>query len=287
MTTDRTPAAIATRPPTWQSLRWIALFTVVWMVLIYWQPFIPDSGFATSAHQLIAHAVVAMGLWLGLEGTELTPSQRRATWLAIMIPDTLWFALAWSAAINGVLITGASRVPFLPLAIFLPVIVGAPILLLSKRVGQVLDAMPASWLIALQIYRVFGSWMLVAWLRGAAPGVFALPAGIGDVLTGLFALPAAMAVATGTADSRRAAMIWNIFGLADFVSALTLGMITAPGPLQLIVPNLPNFNPGGYPGVLTPAFVVPSSILLHALSLRQLLRRGKSAAREVSRNTGA
>lgn len=282
MSATAVPAGIAPLGPAWRSLIWLIPLTVLWIGLITWQPFIPASGVPTSAHQLMVHGLVAVGLWLGLESTDLTPSQRRTTWLAVMIPDTLWFAVAWSAAINGVFITGASRPPFLPLAIFLPVIVGAPLLLLSKRVGQVLDAMPASWLIALQIYRVFGSWMLVAWLRGAAPGVFALPAGIGDVLTGLFALPAAMAVATGTADSRRAAVIWNIFGLADFVSALTLGMITAPGPLQLIVPNLPNFNPGGYPGVLTPAFVVPSSILLHALSLRQLLRRGKSAAREVS-----
>jgi hypothetical protein len=145
-------------------------------------------------------------------------------------------------------------------------------------VGQVLDAMPASWLIALQIYRVFGSWFLAAWLSGTAPGVLALPAGTGDVLTGLFALPAAIAVATGTAQGRRAAIIWNIFGLADFAVAITLGMITSPGPFQLIVPDLPSFNAGAYPSVLTPAFVVPSSILLHALSLRQLRRRGRAEA---------
>jgi hypothetical protein len=35
---------------------------------------------------------------------------------------------------------------------------------------------------------------------------------------------------------------------------------------------------GAYPDVLTPAFVVPSSILLHALSLRQLYRRVRRRA---------
>jgi len=70
-------------------------------------------------------------------------------------------------------------VPLLPLAMFLPVIIGAPLLLLSKRVGQVLDAMPVTWLVALQLYRVFGSWALVAGLRGALPSVFGVPAGIG------------------------------------------------------------------------------------------------------------
>ena len=223
----------------------------------------------------MTYALIGVGLWLGLEGTDLTSDQRRTTWLAVMIPYTLWMAVAWNGAINGVFRTG-TRLPALPLAIFLPLIIGAPLLLLSKRVGQVLDAMPASWLVALQLYRVLGSVFLAEGLRGALYGVSALPAGIGDVLTGLFAVPAAIAVATGTAQGRRAAIAWNIFGLADFAVAITLGAITSPGPLQLIVPDVPNTATSAYPGVFTPAFVVPSSILLHALSLRQLRRRRRS-----------
>jgi hypothetical protein len=274
MTAAAVPADTVPPRPAWHSLLWIVPLTCLWILLIYWQPIIPDSGVQTTAHQLMAHGLIAVGLWLGLERTDLTPGQRRTTWLAVMIPDTLWFALAWSAAINGVFRTGVSPLPLLPLAIFLPVMIGAPLLLLSKRVGQVLDAMPASWLVALQLYRVFGSWALAAWLRGVLPGAFALPAGMGDVLTGLFAVPAAIAVAAGTAQGRRAAIAWNILGLADFAVAITLGLITSPGRFQLIVPNvLMSAGAGAYPGVLTPAFVVPSSILLHAMSLRQLIRR--------------
>jgi hypothetical protein len=273
MTVTAVPAGIAAPRPAWRSLLWLIPLTVLWMALIYRLPFIPASGVPTSAHQLMAHGLIALGLWLGLEGTDLTPSQRRTIWLAVLIPDTLWFAIAWSAAINGVFITGASRLPLLPMAIFLPVMIGAPLLLLSKRVGQVLDAMPASWLVALQLYRVFGSQWLVYWLLGLQPGLWALPAGTGDVLTGLFAVPAAIALASGTTEGRKTAILWNIFGLADFVVAITLGMILSPGPFQLIVPDLPNFSTGVYPNVLTPAFVVPGSILLHALSLRQLSRR--------------
>src|SRR5262249_40720549 len=153
--------------------------------------------------------------WLGLKSTNLTWDQRRTTWLAGMGPYTLWMALAWGAGLNGVFLTGGlpPPVPLLPLAIFLPMIIGAPGLLLSKRVGQVLDAMPVTWLVALQAYRVFGSWAFVAGLRGALPSVFGVPAGIGDMLTGVFAVPAAIAVATGTAQGRKAAIAWNILGL--------------------------------------------------------------------------
>jgi hypothetical protein len=251
---------------------------VLWTVLIYWQPIIHASGVPTTALRLMTHVVIAVGLWLGLESTELTLAQRRTTWLAVMIPYTLWMSVAWSASINGVFRTDASPLPLLPLAFVLPVIIGAPLLLLSKRVGQVLDAMPPAWLVALQLYRVCGGVFFAAGLRGVLPAVFAVPAGVGDALTGLFAVPAAVAVATGGAQGRRAAMAWNIFGLADFAVAITLGMITSPGPFQLIFPNVPSIGDSGYANVLTPAFVVPSSILLHALSLRQLRRRRRAEA---------
>src|SRR5205807_356896 len=279
MTTDAVPAAIVPPRPAWRGLLWTIPFTVLWTWLIYSLPVLPESGLPALAVRLMVHGLLALGLSLGLESTDLTPGQRRTTWLAIMVPFTLWAAVTWTAAINGVFRTGASPLPLLPLAFFLPVIIGAPLLLLSKRVGQVLDAMPVSWLIALQLYRVFGGWALAASLRGALPGVFALPAGTGDVLTGLFAVPAAIAVATGTAQGRRAAIAWNSFGLADFAVAMTLGMITAPGRFQLIAPNVLNSAGAGiYPDVLTPAFVVPCSILLHALSLRQLRRRSRTEA---------
>jgi len=80
-------------------------------------------------------------------------------------------------------------------------------------------------------------------------------------------------LAAGTAEGRKAAIVWNIFGLLDFAVAITLGLMTAPGPLQLIVTSVPSIGAGDYPNVLTPAFVVPASIMLHALSLRQLRRR--------------
>lgn len=276
MTTDAIPAAIVPPRPAWRSLLWTVPFTALWTWLIYSLPVILDSGLAALAVRLMVHGLIVLGLWLGLERTDLTADQRRTTWLAIVVPFTLWAAVAWTGAINGGFRIGASPLPLLPLAIFLPVIIGAPLLLLSKRVGQLLDAMPTTWLAALQLYRVFGSQFLAYWLLGLLPGLWALPAGTGDVLTGLFALPTAIALVTGTAEGRKAAILWNIFGLADLAIAITLGMIIAPGPFQLIVPNGPSIGLDGYPNVLTPAFVVPGSILLHALSLRQLRRRRRA-----------
>ena len=278
MTADAVPAAIVAPRPAWRGLLWTIPFSILWTWLIYSLSMFLESGFPALAVRLMVHGLIALGLWLALERTDLTPGQRRTTWLAIVVPFTLWAAVTWTAAINGVFRTGASPLPLLPFAIFVPVIICAPLLLLSKRVGQLLDAMPTTWLVALQLYRVFGSQWLAYWLLGLLPGLWALPAGTGDVLTGLFAVPAAIALATGTAEGRKAAILWNIFGIADLALAITLGMIIAPGPFQLIVLNGPSIGLDAYPNVLTPAFVVPGSILLHALSLRQLRRRSRTEA---------
>ena len=73
-----------------------------------------ESGLATLAARLMVHGLIALGLWLGLERTDLAPGQRRTTWLVIMVPFTLWAAVAWTAAIDGVFRAGVSPFPLLP-----------------------------------------------------------------------------------------------------------------------------------------------------------------------------
>src|SRR5258707_2137985 len=237
MTPYAVPAAIVPPRPAWRSLLWTIPFTVLWTWVIYSLPVLLESGLPALAVRLMVHGLIALGLWLGLERTDLTQGQRRTTWLAIMVPFTLWAAVAWTAAINGVFRTGVSPLPLLPSAIFLPVIIGAPLLLLSKRVGQLLDAMPPTWLVALQLYRVFGSQSLPYWLRVLLPGLWAVPAGTGDVLTGLFPAPAGIPFGTGPAAGRKAPILWNIFGFADLAVAVIFGMIISPGPFQLFCPQ--------------------------------------------------
>lgn len=278
MNTDAMSTGVFAPRSAWLSLMWIAPLTALWTWLIFALPALSDTGLMAVGVRLMTHGLIALGLWIGLESTELTPGQRQATWLAVMVPFTLWAAVTWTAAINGAFHIGASPLPLLPAAILLPVIVLAPLLLWSNRVAQLLDAMPMNWLIALQLYRIFGSQWLVYWLRGLLPTLWALPAGTGDVLTGLFAVPVAIALATGTIQGRKGAIFWNIFGLADLAVAIGLGMIMSPGPFQLIASNGPSMALDTFPNVLTPAFVVPGSILLHILSLRQLLRRNRAEA---------
>src|SRR5205814_7414281 len=125
MTTDAVLAAIIPPRPAWRSRLWTIPFTVLWTWLIYSLPVLLESGLPALAVRLMVHGLIALGLWLGLERTALTPDQRRTTWLAIMVPFTLWAAVAWTAAINGAFRTGASALPSLPAPIFPPATIGA------------------------------------------------------------------------------------------------------------------------------------------------------------------
>src|SRR5499425_192273 len=107
MTAAAVPADLVPLRPAWRSLLWFAPLTVLWTLMIYSWPAIPASGVPTTTHQLAAHGLIALGLWLGLEHTSLTPGQRHAT----------WFAVAWSAAINGVFHPSTTPLPVLPSAI--------------------------------------------------------------------------------------------------------------------------------------------------------------------------
>jgi hypothetical protein len=239
-------------------------------------PELQPTGVPSIVVRLAIHTTILVGLWLGLARTDLAYRSRLKVWLAVAVPFTVWLAAVWWLAIAEAFMP-RPRVPALPVAIFLPVLIGLPLLLRSRRVGELLDAMPASWLVGLQVYRVFGGIFLVAWSRGGISGTFAIPAGTGDVLVGLLALPVAYLLYAGAGAGRRTAIAWNILGLVDFAIAIGIGILSAPGPLQMIVPDRPNAQLATFPTVMIPAFAVPSSILLHALSLRQLRRLGRRA----------
>jgi hypothetical protein len=228
------------------------------------------------AISIVRPAIVTLlltGLWVALQRAPLPSRNRAGTWLAVALPLVAWLVLIWVVAAAGVFEAGRSRIPLVPLAVLLPPAIGLTALLRSGRIAAALDVAPPSWLVGIQVYRVLGANFLVLWAYGAIPGEFALPAGIGDVLVGLLALPAAFSLASGAANGRAVAVAWNLLGIADLVLAVTLGVLSSPGPQQRLALDHPNALVGTYPTVMTPAFAVPLSLILHGLSLWQLGRR--------------
>jgi len=219
-------------------------------------------------------AALLIGLWVGLRRTRLDSNDRLLTWLGVAIPMLAWLFVVLELAEDGTFLPGATgRVPALPIAVVLPVLIALPLLLRLRNVAAALDAIPSSWLIGVQVYRVLGGAFLLRWAAGQLPGEFALPAGAGDFLTGALALPVAFYVHSRARGSRVAGYAWNAFGILDLCLAVTMGALTSPGPTQLLAFDHPNLGIATYPLVTIPAFAVPLSLILHGLSLAQLRRR--------------
>jgi hypothetical protein len=125
-------------------------------------------------------------------------------------------------------------------------------------------------LIRLHIWRLEGLVFLVLMVQGRVPALWAVPAGVGDLLVG--ATAPWIARGLERPGGRRRAIAWTVFGMADLVVAVALGVMTNPGPTQVFytIPNAELLTQ--YPLALVPAFLVPLAFTLHVVSLVQLWR---------------
>jgi hypothetical protein len=136
------------------------------------------------------------------------------------------------------------------------------LVLLSPTFREIIAGIPQHWLIGIQTFRILGGVFLVRYFQGELPGVFAIPAGVGDVLTGIFAPVVAYWWFTGKPYARAAAIAWNLFGMADLVNAVAIGWLTGGGGGGIV-----------FPIVLIPIYAVPRAFLVHSYSLIGLLRK--------------
>lgn len=171
---------------------------------------------------------------------------------------------AWIALVVGITVSGTlAAVPFvLPILFALPLVAGA-LAATSLASRSALMAIPATTIIALNAPRVLGIFMLIAALDGRMSGPFPYSAGIGDVITGLFALPVARLAARNLRDVR--VLGWNIFGTLDLIAAVSLGILSANGPLQIIHAGIGSTAMATLPWALIPTVLVPSYLIGHAL----------------------
>lgn len=200
--------------------------------------------------------LILIGLWLGLRRATLPGNAKIALWTAVAVPLLLWFAIMNMIGRTDVY----QAMPLArPAAALLPPALWLLLLMRSKAIAAILDATPPSVLVGFQVFRVFGFVFLVLWAAGRAPATFALPAGIGDVMTGLLALPAAIYIQRRAPHWRVAGYALNTIGLTDFAIALSIAVFVAPAGTR-------------YPLNMIATFAVPLYITLHGLSLWQLAR---------------
>jgi hypothetical protein len=212
-----------------------------------------------------------MGSITGNVASELNnghPSARSVVFVTL----ALWLGLVSFLASQGAFV-GSANSP--PLRIFFGVAIPLALFLAAyfrwRPFRDFILGADLRFVAAIEAWRWGGLGFLSLYANGILPGLFALPAGLGDMAIGISAPWIVLSLVRNPlfAASRRF-VIWNILGIVDFVAF--------PG-INGLIGNVTTSAMTRLPLVLIPAFMVPFFTMLHLTALlqaRQLARSGKS-----------
>ena len=124
-------------------------------------------------------------------------------------------------------------------------------------------------IVGMQAWRWAGFGFLTMYTYRVLPGIFAWPAGVGDMLVGITAVTVLASLLRNPdfAASKRF-VLWNLLGILDLAVAVSIGAV-----VPLLAPNLygtVTTSPmSQLPLVLIPAYLVPTFLMLHLTALFQ------------------
>ncbi len=190
-----------------------------------------------------------------------------------------WFVLIFVLGASQAFVRTAESPPLpivigavVPLAAFIAAYLG------SGSFQQRILTADLRLLTAIQAWRAGGLVFLALHTYGLLPGLFAWPAGLGDIAIGVTAPWVALALMRRPAFAgSRAFAAWNILGILDLIVAVGTGALSS-GFVPGLVGQVTTAPMARLPLVLIPAYLVPLFIMLHLTALFQARR--VSLARE-------
>lgn len=190
--------------------------------------------------------------------------------LAVGTGLAIWFGIVFILGAAGTFDT-----PHLALPLHLLTGVVAPVaafLVLYRAIGSFRAFVLATDLrlvIGMQAWRFAGFGFLALYAYDLLPGLFAWPAGLGDMAIGVTAPWVVLALIRrpGFAASN-SFIIWQLLGLLDLVVALTTGVLGSGSAIG-IGGEITTDVMGQLPLVLIPCYFVPIFVMLHLTALFQ------------------
>jgi hypothetical protein len=191
---------------------------------------------------------------------------------------------AWFLVVLGVSLAGGFRValgaPPLPIlvAVLVPITLFLAAYYASASVREFVLALDLRILVLLHAWRTVGLGFVFLYFHGKLPGLFALPAGLGDAIAAITAVVLGIALYRGPV-AKRWVVAWNGFGLADFVVALGTGVASSQPALAALTGGVTTQPMQAFPLALIPGFFVPLYVITHIIVMLQLRRHWGGAAR--------
>ena len=192
---------------------------------------------------------------------------------AVAVVLAIWFTLVILLGAGGVFVTPPGTPP-------LPILIGvtAPIIVffagfwMSHLFREFVLAADLRLMMAIQAWRFAGLGFLALYTHGVLPGVFAWPAGLGDIAIGVTAPWVLVAlIRRPSFAASKTFVVWNALGVLDLVVAIGTGALSS-GLAVGVAGEITTSPMAQLPLVLIPAYLVPIFIMLHTAALFQARR---------------
>jgi len=204
------------------------------------------------------------------EPAQSQPQGRGNVRLVVAVALIIWLLIVVSLGAAGAFVGPPGRPPVaIAIGVATPLMLFFAWLRFSKSFREFVLSLDLRLVAGMQAWRWAGVGFLDLYAHNILPGVFALPAGLGDMAIGISAPWIVLALARQPDFAARSAFVrWNVLGILDLVVAVTIAAVStvlatgAPG--EITVAPMATL-----PLLVVPAFFVPFFLMLHAIALTQ------------------
>lgn len=198
----------------------------------------------------------------------------------IRLTLSAWLVAVFALGSLGLFVRPVGEPPFPILFGFaLPIAVFLALYFASRAFRQAVLEADLGFITSVQAWRAGGLGFLALYTYGVLPGLFAWPAGLGDIAIGITAPALVLALARDPAVAQgRRFVVWNLLGILDLVVAVSMGAVGS-GFLPGFAPEVSTTPMSQMPLVLIPAYFVPLFVMLHLTALFQVRRKTAAAPR--------
>ncbi len=210
-------------------------------------------------------------IWIVLKGLSKyqVPSRK------FLIIVSAWILLLSLLSIKGLLSDFSSFPPRMMLVMVVPFMV-IVWFVVSSHSNELLSKVPASWIIKMQGFRVFVELFLWwAYIDQVVPVQMTFEGRNFDILIGL----SAPLVSLWWLNKQQPlwVLIWNIVGLILLLNIVVIAVLSMPTPMQYFINEPANTIVATFPWILLPGILVTLALILHLLSIKQMINMMKVA----------
>lgn len=191
----------------------------------------------------------------------------------------IWLLLLLGLSSSGFLSDFST---FPPRIMLVPVIAVVTLvwIVISNKSNQAIDLLPPGWIVKMQGFRVIVELFIWwAYLDGDLPVQMTFEGRNFDILIGLTAPLVAFLWLQENKVRPALVITWNVLGILVLLNIVVIAVLSMPTPMQYFTNEPANTLVSTFPWILLPGILVVLAVVLHLLSIKQMVRflKGRAA----------